>query len=587
VDIKKIGVGATVVAAITVGAVSLTQAHSACGCSTPVYVGADTTAPTVAMSAPSNGASVSGSTVTVSATASDNVAVVGVQFQLDGANLGSEDTSSPYSISWDSTATTDGTHTLQAIARDAAGNRTTATSVSVSVSNSGGATTANLWVSSSGSSACTRNASAVTYSAAVAAGNVCDTGPHAYSKASLGDTVLIESSTFTSQWNFTKTISKSGTTGTCNYNYGGTSNFSNCVTFAPAAGQTFTFDVAGSTQPQVLVCANFVSIQGAVTTETDYTDSFGDTVSNDAYTIGEGDNTCGSTAIHDIYLKNDTLGGRMQIQGGAINVWQVGGAITSLKDLSPQIGNGGGNNGLIANTNHSGIVGVTFDGFNFADTDPGHHHMECLHDSGGSNHITIASDRFLGCPVESAFFQTLGSPGATGFGPVQDNILIENNFFDNGGADALKVDCTNTDCQNTNITVRFNTFVGSLFAVQNACNSNGTCSGAVINNDLVYGNIGLGCPAIGFGTTGVTGSLWTTSYNVQTGPKQNICTGDSTSSYSQTVTLVSPASPNYNDDLSGAQTAVNFVPNTVTWPLSGANIHGTARTGTTTNAGAD
>src|SRR6185436_12884416 len=56
----------------------------------------DTTAPTVSISAPANGATVTGNT-TVSATASDNVGVVGVQFKLDGANLGAEDTSSTYS----------------------------------------------------------------------------------------------------------------------------------------------------------------------------------------------------------------------------------------------------------------------------------------------------------------------------------------------------------------------------------------------------------------------------------------------------------------------------------------------------------
>ncbi|MBN1674620.1 MAG: hypothetical protein JXR37_26470, partial [Kiritimatiellae bacterium] len=59
----------------------------------------DETPPTVALSAPAGGATVS-NTVTVSATASDNVGVVGVQFRLDGANLGAEDTSAPYSIAW-------------------------------------------------------------------------------------------------------------------------------------------------------------------------------------------------------------------------------------------------------------------------------------------------------------------------------------------------------------------------------------------------------------------------------------------------------------------------------------------------------
>ena len=42
-------------------------------------------------------------TVTVTANASDNVGVAGVQFKLDGANLGAEDTSAPYSVPWNTT----------------------------------------------------------------------------------------------------------------------------------------------------------------------------------------------------------------------------------------------------------------------------------------------------------------------------------------------------------------------------------------------------------------------------------------------------------------------------------------------------
>src|SRR5262249_16550597 len=60
----------------------------------------DPTPPTVAMTAPASGATVSGSAVTVSATAADNVSVAGVQFTLDGANLGAEVTAIPYSIAW-------------------------------------------------------------------------------------------------------------------------------------------------------------------------------------------------------------------------------------------------------------------------------------------------------------------------------------------------------------------------------------------------------------------------------------------------------------------------------------------------------
>ena len=48
-----------------------------------------------------------------------------------------EDTSAPYSVAWDTTAAANGAHTLSAVARDAAGNTRTATTVSVTVSNTG------------------------------------------------------------------------------------------------------------------------------------------------------------------------------------------------------------------------------------------------------------------------------------------------------------------------------------------------------------------------------------------------------------------------------------------------------------------
>src|SRR5262249_18182928 len=94
----------------------------------------DTTPPTVSITSPATGATVSG-TVTLTASASDNVGVVGVQFFGDGAALGAEDTSAPFSASVDTTASSNGPHTLTAVARDAAGNRTTSAAVTVTVSN--------------------------------------------------------------------------------------------------------------------------------------------------------------------------------------------------------------------------------------------------------------------------------------------------------------------------------------------------------------------------------------------------------------------------------------------------------------------
>jgi len=98
------------------------------------FLSSDVTPPTVTLSSPGPSATVSG-TIMVSATASDSVGVVGVQFKLDGVNLGAEDTSSPYGVGWDTTTATNAGHALTAVARDAAGNSATSSSVSVTVNN--------------------------------------------------------------------------------------------------------------------------------------------------------------------------------------------------------------------------------------------------------------------------------------------------------------------------------------------------------------------------------------------------------------------------------------------------------------------
>ncbi|RMH35376.1 MAG: fibronectin type III domain-containing protein, partial [Nitrospirae bacterium] len=96
----------------------------------------DTLAPSVTLTSPADGTTLSGIT-TLSATATDNIAVSKVQFQLDGTIIaGSDDTTAPYTFSWNTNGTTNGVHTLSAIAHDAAGNTTTSTAVTVTVDNS-------------------------------------------------------------------------------------------------------------------------------------------------------------------------------------------------------------------------------------------------------------------------------------------------------------------------------------------------------------------------------------------------------------------------------------------------------------------
>src|SRR6266436_2184208 len=90
----------------------------------------------VTMTSPASGSTVSG-TVPVSASVSiiGLITVRGVQFKLDGGNLGAEDTSSPYSVSWNTTTTGNGSHTLRAVARDLLGVQYTSNAVTVTVSN--------------------------------------------------------------------------------------------------------------------------------------------------------------------------------------------------------------------------------------------------------------------------------------------------------------------------------------------------------------------------------------------------------------------------------------------------------------------
>jgi hypothetical protein len=94
----------------------------------------DVTLPSVSITVPAAGATVTGS-VNLLASASDNVGVVGVQFLVDGVAVGAEDTVAPYSFGWSSTSVANGAHQVAARARDAANNQTTSASIAVTVNN--------------------------------------------------------------------------------------------------------------------------------------------------------------------------------------------------------------------------------------------------------------------------------------------------------------------------------------------------------------------------------------------------------------------------------------------------------------------
>jgi hypothetical protein len=81
----------------------------------------DTTPPTVHITVPTNGASIT-TNITLTATASDNVGVVGVQFAVNAINVGAEVLVAPYTRVWSIAGLAPGSYTITAKARDAAGN---------------------------------------------------------------------------------------------------------------------------------------------------------------------------------------------------------------------------------------------------------------------------------------------------------------------------------------------------------------------------------------------------------------------------------------------------------------------------------
>src|SRR5689334_6428476 len=63
----------------------------------------------VTITSPASGSTVSGPIpVTASVSIVGSLLVAGVQFKLDGANLGTEDTASPHSVTWNTTTAGNG-----------------------------------------------------------------------------------------------------------------------------------------------------------------------------------------------------------------------------------------------------------------------------------------------------------------------------------------------------------------------------------------------------------------------------------------------------------------------------------------------
>ncbi len=149
----------------------------------------DAIPPTISVTAPASGSTLAG-IVTVVASASDNVGVAGVQFKLDGLNLGAEVTASPYALSWSTAAAANGSHTLTAVARDPAGNLATSAAVGTTVNNV--LDTTPPVISSVTASSTTSSGAAITWTTNVPSDSQVEYGPtSSYGGATPIDTGLV------------------------------------------------------------------------------------------------------------------------------------------------------------------------------------------------------------------------------------------------------------------------------------------------------------------------------------------------------------------------------------------------------------
>ncbi len=88
----------------------------------PATDGLDKTAPTLAITSPTDASMVTGP-IALSAEVSDNVGIAGVRFLVDGKNYGSEDTTSPYAMVWETASYPNRSYLIGVVARDAANNK--------------------------------------------------------------------------------------------------------------------------------------------------------------------------------------------------------------------------------------------------------------------------------------------------------------------------------------------------------------------------------------------------------------------------------------------------------------------------------
>jgi hypothetical protein len=420
--------------------------------------GGDTTPPTVSMTAPSGGATVSGSSVAVSANASDNVGIAGVQFKLDGSNLQAEDTSSPYSITWDSTSVSNGSHTLTSVARDAAGNTTTSSGVTVTVSNGGGGggSSANVFVSINGSNSgsnCKRFVTAVTNPDASGT-TLCNTFNKAYQLSRSGDVIDIESGSYPEQDILNNTNITAGPNVTIQPDAGANVNVTGRLSIGDDGGTGHAVGTGGS----YITLLNLTATKQRVAAV------------NGATNVNFNNLTAGS-----FYFDG--------AQNATINGGDYGNC--SNADAACE-GGGAGAQSWIKDDGGTRTQNITIQDAKLHDmlySSAGSGHFECVFVSGGTN-ITFQRNHFWNCEVYGIMMQASVNP--------INNIVVQNNWFGRVANEGLVLRGSAMDIESpTGALIRYNSFAagegidqeaGSGSNVRIIANIFGVAGNAFVNN---------------------------------------------------------------------------------------------------------
>ena len=368
----------------------------------------------------------------------------------------------------------------------------------------GSAASANLWVSTTGSSDCTRSGTPVTYAAAVSGGHVCNTWGVAYPIADCGDLVYIKGGTYANLPGGFDGSSKNG----C----------SQPVVFSGAPGETVLTDsvggtgswwtleniTLGDTGSGIPAGLSMVSPASNVTIK--------NVTGGNLYMSGANDVTIEDNDFGPCYNLISLPAGQNNQNGYPGPTYSPDPTVTCNQNIK-----------LDDDSNVTFKNNVIHD-FLDDDSNSSYDHFECVFVDGGTN-ITFDSNEFYDCQIYSIFIQDFGGHGLNG-------LTIQNNWFwaDQGLMGACTSDVSGCPAENAggvhpntivfggdgtnekNILIRYNTF-----DAQDGVGDEGSPSLSSGANARMVGNL-LGDASAQDGTTAYCIANMSYSYNVMRRP---------------------------------------------------------------------